>query len=94
MLILRTLVDVKAVMMEVLEDSLDFNNEGRKLKYGTPDMREHDVEGNTSFDLLHMICGDPGTVDHFDLPKPSGRGTASLWSCATPRAKLASRSVQ
>ena len=34
-----------------------------------PDMREHDIEENMSFDSLHLICGDPGSVDYFDLPE-------------------------
>jgi hypothetical protein len=27
------------------------------------------VEENMSFDSLHLICGDPGAVDYFDLPE-------------------------
>jgi hypothetical protein len=34
-----------------------------------PDMREHDIEENMSIDSLHLICGDPGSVDYFDLPE-------------------------
>ena len=65
----RTLADAKGVVVEELEDGVDFDGEGRKLKYGVPDMREHDIEENMSFDSLHLICGDPGSVDYFNLPE-------------------------
>ena len=52
-----------------MEDGLDFDGEGRKLKYDVPDMREHDIEENMSFDSLHLICGDPGAIDYVDLPE-------------------------
>ena len=65
----RTLADAKGVVVEELEDGVDFDGKGRKLKYGVPDMREHDIEENMSFDSLHLICGDPGSVDYFNLPE-------------------------
>ena len=44
-------------------------SEGRKLKYDVPDMKKHDIEENMVFNPLHMICGDPGAINYFNLPK-------------------------
>jgi hypothetical protein len=60
---------VKGVVVEELEDSVDFDSEERKLKYGVSDMSEQGIEENMPFDSLHLICGNPGSVDYFNLPK-------------------------
>ena len=66
-LVPRTLADATGVVVEVLEDGIDFDSKGRKLKYSLPDMRKYDIKENMLFGLLHLICGDPGAVDYFDL---------------------------
>ena len=52
-----------------MKDSVDFDGNGRKRKYGIPTMREHDIDENMMFNSLHLICGDPDAVDYFGLPK-------------------------
>lgn len=64
----RELVAARGVMVEEFDDGVDFDGEGRKLKYAVPDMQEHDIGQHMTFDSLHLICGDPGEVDYFDLP--------------------------
>ena len=40
-----------------------------KLKPCFKSLREHYIEENMLFDLLHLICGDPDAIDYSGVPK-------------------------
>ena len=65
----KTLSDARVVVVEELRTCVDFDDKGRKLKYGLSDMLKHNTKENMLFNSLHLICGNHRAVNYFDLPK-------------------------
>jgi hypothetical protein len=60
----RMVADAKVFVVEELEDVFfNFNSKKRMFKYGALDMQEYNIEENTLYNLLHLICGNIGVVN-------------------------------
>ena len=67
----RELANAKGVVVEEISEGVDIDSDAardltdvtRRLKYGVPDMREHDIGDHLSLASLRLIAGDPAAVD-------------------------------
>ena len=67
----RELMAAKGVVVEEINDDVDLDSAEardltdatRRLKYGVPDMGEHNIAEHLSLTELHLIMGDPDAVD-------------------------------
>ena len=78
-----------------MENCLDFDGYGRKLKYGVPGILEYNVKENMLFHYFHTICSNPGMSNHSAVPMAKRkRVTTSALRRTTPSVRLARCSAQ